>query len=213
MRKTFDFSLMLGMAYVALAFISMTTELPTRLINALSFGAVLFAFSELLIASNNRRIKRRSIVDVLKNPDCKDSYAIMLLYVAEIYKEMENDLENRKTVLYFFSTWLRALAFMSIIVYPFIDVFSQITDSDRFGVFCTILSLGVIFISLFINDQREFTQELNDFEELQDCYLLAIRESNELVRGLFDKDANAIERSNRNTTTVKNNTRRKRKKR
>lgn len=213
MRKSVSLSFMIGAAYISLAAISLTTELPIRLVNSLSLGAVLFSISELLEVCNRTRIQRKSFLDLINQPECKDTYTMALLYIRELLQNQEARLKNHKTLLSVFSLLTRTFAVMSILVYPY-GGFPFLDNSSRFGIFCTIASLGIIFFSLFVDEQKVAKQDYYDLIDLIGCYNCALNGSDELLERVIGKQEKNIEQDKRDTESKKQkmDTKRKRKK-
>ncbi len=173
MKRSYNITFMIGMAYIALALSALTNGLPQRLINALSLGAVLLSISELLMAINSRRMKKRSILSVLEQSKCKDKYDIAILYIKEIMKEKHAYIKNQNSVLAYVSILLNVFAFWCMLVYPHTDFLPFLDDLSKFGAFCTVISLGIVFLSITVNNDINFRQEILDDQELFDAFLLA----------------------------------------
>ncbi len=193
MRRSNNIPFMIGMAYVALALISLTMSLSQRLINALSLGAVLLSVSELLNVCNMQKAKKKSITDILKREDGKDKYGFAIFYMQEILKEKNSEIKRRKSVLAFFSILCSSFAFMCLIVYPYTDVLTVFDRSNRFSVFCTVISLGIVFISISIENGKELDSEIKDSQEIIDCFLQVTNEANKQVEKAINMAETAVE--------------------
>ncbi len=195
MRRTHYFSLMIATAYLALAVLSLFMELPNRLVNNVSLGALLFSISELLEVWNNRKIKRRSVIDIIKDENCKDKYSVALCYIQEILKEKNSYLNNMNSKVKIVSFFFKSLAFMCLIVYPHVSLLDAVDSTNHFGVLCTILSLTIVFFSFHFEDMDNYNRELVDVQELLDCYTYIIDETNEINDRLLKQNEDIIKQS------------------
>ena len=203
MRRSNNIPFFIGMAYIALALVSLSISLSQRLINAISLGAVLLSVSELLNALNIQKVEKRSIIDVLNREECSDKYGVALLYIKEILKEKNSVLKRGTSVLSFLCIICNAFAFMCMLVYPHIRSLSLFDSSDRFGVFCTVISIGIIFISIAINNRKEWEGEMKDILELIDCFTHVTTEADKQVEKAVELAKTAIEAKNQYVPNVK----------
>ena len=204
MRRSYNIPFMMGMAYITLSLLSLVISMSQRLINALSLGAVLLSISELLNVCNMQKVKKRSITNVLKREDCKDKYAIAFIYIQEILNEKNSVLNRRKSIFSFLGILCNSFAFMCLLVLPHTDILALFDSSNKFGVFCTVISLGIIFISISIDNGREQDSEMRDMQELIDCFIHITDEADEQVEKAVKLAETAIEMNKENMPHAKN---------
>ena len=118
MNKTMNFSLYIGAAYLALGIISLLVDVPVKMVNGVSMGALLFSIAEAICAFYCNGRRRHSIVDILENEKNKDKYEVAADYLKEIQRGRIVSSGFEKSIVYKISVFLKILAFMSIIVYP-----------------------------------------------------------------------------------------------
>lgn len=181
MRNMGFISYIMGLVYITLAIISLSLDLPIRVTNSVSFGAVLLSFSEMLVLITSRKIKRRSFLDILKEADLRDKTIMVLLYIRAILDEKKSILSSRKSILYYLSIIIKALALFFIILLPYTGLFPQLFESSKFGTFCSILSLGIIFLTFYIDNNRDNDKDFKDVNEIIDCYNIALDEKNDMI--------------------------------
>ena len=140
-----------------------------------------------------QKVKKRSITDVLNREDCKDKYGIAIIYIHEILKEKNSVTNRRKSIFSFLGILCNSFAFMCLLVYPHTDLLAIYDSSNRFSVFCTVISLGIIFISIAIDNGRELDSETRDNQELIDCFMQVTNEADKQVEKAVKLAETAIE--------------------
>lgn len=181
MKNNSIISFVLGLTYVALAILSLFIDFPAKVTNMVSLGAVLLSFSEVLILINNHRIKNRSFVAILKNPELENKTTMALSYITEIMDEKISILSVQNSWLFYTSLGLKVIALFCIILSPFIVNVPPFFESSKCGVFCTIISLGVIFLSFYIDSDKKNDKDIDDMYEIIDCYKISLDEKNKIV--------------------------------
>ncbi len=181
MDRTKSYLLFIGVAYLTMALAAITIDLPKGLISGVSLSALLFSLSEALEKINDGKKEKRSFIRILKNDSCIDKYGMALEYINEVNNEKKDELKLKRTIFFRVSVLLKTLAFMCIIVYPY-TVFTYISEkvNNKFNVFCTIMSLGLMFFSFYIDDFIYSKNEYRDEDEIRDCFDIALDESNTL---------------------------------
>lgn len=191
MTKSYNLSLMIGMAYVSLALFSLIMDFPIKLINSLSLAALLFSISELIETVNNKAIRKNSLLNCLEdNGDNKVEVA--LSYASELVMNRIRESKKQVSPIMWVSMAFKTFAIMCIIVYPHIPCVDVIEKSSRFSAFCTILSLGIMLISFNFNDDRVIKEELLFEEELFHCYKIAFDDSKKDTEKFLEKCNNKL---------------------
>ena len=92
---------------------------------------------------------------------------------------------------------------MCLLVYPHSKTMSSFEQSDRFSVFCTVISIGIVFISIAINNRKELDDEKRDTIELVDCFNHVTDEANKQVEKAVKLAENAVSIKNENPRNSK----------
>ena len=197
MNKINNFSLIIGVSYISLSILAMFFDLPIKLVNMVSLGAVFFSVSEFMVMLNNCNIKRISIIEILRNPKCNDKYDCVTIYLQEMNKKRLDYNAHQSTVLFNCSIIFKCLAFLCLIVYPFSPMLDFLNNSSKFGNFCTIFSIAIMFFSLYIDEIIQIKHENEDMSELMDCYTLMLDESEKINEKLCLTSEKAIDYAQR----------------
>ncbi len=184
MNNKSDITFMMGSAYITLALISIFVDIPIKATNSVAIGAVCFSVSEFLNILINRKIKKRSFVEILKDPKLKDKGSMAFGYITEILCEKQSEFSAQKSVLFFLSIFFKMLALFCVIIYPLIPSLPSFVETSKFGVFCTVISMGIIFISFYFSNRIEDDKNFNDFIEVMNCYDVVLDEHSGLMKEL-----------------------------
>lgn len=184
-------TLYLGTAYIILAIISLTIDIPQRVINSVSVAALLFSLSQILTLISSSKIKDKSIVNIIKD---EDEQHFAMRWIEEIFRVKEERAKSNVSVWSIISTLFKCMAVVIIIVGPFYDVYSILLSNAKIGTFCTIVSLGIMFISFFAEGRRKAEQTYEEEREIIKCYGYSIHSVlNEVVQ--LSKDVGACKDS------------------
>lgn len=160
------FSLYIGFAYLSLAVASLFYELSNVLINSLSLGALLFSASHFLLVLNERKVKKVSCLKVLKEKCDGANLEMQLLF--QMQEEKLSLHKAHRSVLYFITLLLKAVAFSVILVYPACPQ-TAIVENPKIGVFCTILSLALLFFSFYYDHWKDVNKQIEDEKDTFEC--------------------------------------------
>ncbi len=179
------------MVYITLAVISIFLDLPIKVTNSVAFGAVMLSISEVLVLINCRRIKKRSFVRILENPELDNKTLIARSYINEILDEKISELKAQNTILFYISFGLKSIAIFSIILLQYFPKLPPFFESNKFGVFCTVISLGIIFMSFYFDSSRKDNEVFDDMNEIMDCYEIVFDEKNAMSDKYFKSFAHS----------------------
>ena len=186
MNNKGDISIMMGSAYITLAVISLIADLPIKVTNSVALGALSFSVSEVLVLLNNRKIRKRSFVDVLKGTESNNKGSMAFRYVKELLNERQSELSAQTTVLSFISIFFKTLALFCVVVFPFVPSL-PLFETSKFGVFCTVVSMGIIFLSFHFANRKESEKYFDDIGELMDCFGIVLDEMTESEKNVVEK--------------------------
>ncbi len=140
----------IGFAYITLAFVSLVADLPVRVVNCISLGALLISIAELILAISNLRKPKESRVSAKDLESLSDQLDLASFFLkktleakARVYKS-----NNKVTFLVGF---LYSFSFVVVIAWANSSVYNFL-EWNKLGVFCTVASLGVILLSRFISE-------------------------------------------------------------
>lgn len=187
------FLYLIACAYVFLAVVSLTTELPTRTVNCFALGAVLFSVAELIQSISDRDNKLR-IRDFASK---KDSLVFCKEYLE---KALRSRFELRKPgKTYYVVFFLYSLASICIIAYPYASGMGFL-KYEKVGIFCTILSLGLILLSRFISDT---IVEIDEDKNLIDAFDAFLTSSVDELKSAVEKQTELVTELEKRVGTLK----------
>ena len=188
MKKTTSFSMYIGTAYITLAIVALMTDYPENVVNGISLGALMFSVSEIIMACSSVKSHQKSFKKILENDQCRNKSEIALECVRDIYRELLDSYRIQKSKTHVCSMILKILAFMSIIVWPYTGVIQLWAKIRNFGTFCTIMSFGIMFLSVYYYDQNEEEKRVCQEMEIFDYMHIVIKELSDMADDLGGLD-------------------------
>lgn len=179
MEKT-ETSYYLGTAYMLLAIASFFAEVPGKVINAVSVGALMFSISQMLYVWGSGNVKGISLPEILRAGESKDEIA--LKFIKAIYEEKGRRAKSQNSFWFFASIVLKSFAFIVIIAGPYLYPFSNENFGNRVGQICTILSLAFMFFSFYLEERKAHKKYLATEEEIIDSFGITFESLGEFIK-------------------------------
>ena len=173
LKQKDNFLIYFGVAFLCIGLIQFRYEISNITITALSISSLLISISQLIRPSSSLDIKSFNIIEYV-NQNTEISTDMLLLSSVEneldnLTKE-ENELEKTKLII---SSLLEATAVISFMI---IMVFQpKIFNSTSVANIASTVSFGLIFISLWGNNQRKVSSQSKSYMDVIKSLVAALK--------------------------------------